>query len=153
MLHAPPLILGLLQGRDRIGPASGFNNRPAKVSLVVATVMAPFVVSSLLEASLEFPKRSATSGARAVPTSLPAIQSLENLVIERARPVLGVPIVCVSYLGPISKFFMHVLSSGGCARMAQDLYWFGQNVPTSSHQCLALPTPLMIKLVVGVTRS
>jgi hypothetical protein len=27
----------------------------------------------------------------------------------------------------------------------QDLYWFGQNVPTSNHRQLALPAPLMIK--------
>jgi hypothetical protein len=33
----------------------------------------------------------------------------------------------------------------------QDLYWFRQNVPTSSHRWLALPAPLMIKLVVGIT--
>jgi hypothetical protein len=36
-------------------------------------------------------------------------------------------------------------------RRAQDLYWFGQNVSTFSHRCLALPAPLMIKLIVGVT--
>jgi hypothetical protein len=29
--------------------------------------------------------------------------------------------------------------------VAQDLYWFGQNVPISSHRQLVLPTPLMIK--------
>jgi hypothetical protein len=28
---------------------------------------------------------------------------------------------------------------------AQDLYWFGEDVPTSSHRQLALPAPLMIK--------
>jgi hypothetical protein len=37
--------------------------------------------------------------------------------------------------------------------MPQDSYWFGQNVPTSKHRWLALQTPLMIKLVVGVTSS
>jgi hypothetical protein len=61
--------------------------------------------------------------------------------------------VSVSYLASTSKFIVRVLSSGGCARRAQDLYWFGQNVPTSSHRWLALPAPLMIKLVVGVTSS
>jgi hypothetical protein len=30
-------------------------------------------------------------------------------------------------------------------RWAQDLYWFGQNVPTSSHRRPALPAPLTIK--------
>jgi hypothetical protein len=35
----------------------------------------------------------------------------------------------------------------------QDLYWFGQNVLTSSHRWLTLPIPLMIKLVVGVKCS
>jgi hypothetical protein len=29
--------------------------------------------------------------------------------------------------------------------VAQDLYWFGKNVPTSNHWRLALPAPLMIK--------
>jgi hypothetical protein len=38
-------------------------------------------------------------------------------------------------------------------RKEHDLYWFGQNIPTSSHWWLALPAPLMIKLVVGVTSS
>jgi hypothetical protein len=38
-----------------------------------------------------------------------------------------------------------------CARKAQGLYWFGQNVPTSSHQWIALPAAFMIKLIVGVT--
>lgn len=28
---------------------------------------------------------------------------------------------------------------------AQDLYWFGQNVPTSHHRQLALPAPMKIK--------
>jgi hypothetical protein len=46
---------------------------------------------------------------------------------------------------------VRVPGSGGCARRAQGLYWFQQNVPASSHQWLALPTPWMIKLVVGVT--
>jgi hypothetical protein len=30
-------------------------------------------------------------------------------------------------------------------RWTQDLYWFGQNVPTFSHRWLAVPAPLMIK--------
>jgi hypothetical protein len=40
---------------------------------------------------------------------------------------------------------VHVLGFGRYARWAQDLYWFMQNVSTSSHLRLALPTPLMIK--------
>jgi hypothetical protein len=60
-------------------------------------------------------------------------------------------IVSVSYLTPTSKFIVRVPGSGGCARRAQGLYWFRQNVPTFSHRWLVLPTPLMIKLVVGVT--
>jgi hypothetical protein len=59
--------------------------------------------------------------------------------------------VGVSYLALITKFIVRITSSRG--RRAQDLYWFRQSVPTSSHQWLALPTPLMIKLVVGVTSS
>jgi hypothetical protein len=61
--------------------------------------------------------------------------------------------VGVLYLAPTSKFIVCVLSSRGCARRAQDLYWFGQNVPTSSHRWLALPAPLIIKCVVWVTSS
>jgi hypothetical protein len=61
--------------------------------------------------------------------------------------------VGVSYLAPTSKFIVRVLGSGGRAQRAQDLYRFGQNVPTSSHRWLALPVPLMIKLLVGVTGS
>jgi hypothetical protein len=59
-------------------------------------------------------------------------------------------VVSVSYLTLTSKFIVCVPSSGGCARRAQGLYWFGQNVPISIHWWLALLTPLMIKLVVGV---
>jgi hypothetical protein len=61
--------------------------------------------------------------------------------------------VGVSYLAPTSKLIMCVPGSKGCVRRTQDLYWFGQNVPTSSHRWLALPAPLMIKFVVGVTSS
>jgi hypothetical protein len=62
-------------------------------------------------------------------------------------------IVGVSYLAPTSKFIVRVSGSGGCARRAQDLYWFTQNVSTSSHRWLVLPAPLMIKLVLWVTSS
>jgi hypothetical protein len=61
------------------------------------------------------------------------------------------PLVGVSYLAPTSKFIVRGLGFRGCARRAQGLYWFGQNIPTSSHQWLALPAPLIIKLVVRVT--
>jgi hypothetical protein len=122
MLRAPPLVLGFLQGRVCSETTSGLSNHPAKASLVVATVVASFIVSSLPGASSEFLEHSAILGARVVPTSLPAIQSLENLVAERARPLLGMPIVCVLYLALTSKFIMRVLSSGGCAQRAQDLY-------------------------------
>jgi hypothetical protein len=53
--------------------------------------------------------------------------------------------VGVSNLTPTSKFVVCVPGFGRCARSAQDLYWFEQNIPTSSHRRLALPTPLMIK--------
>jgi hypothetical protein len=59
----------------------------------------------------------------------------------------------VSYLAATSKFIICVLGSEGCARRAQHLYWLGQNVSTSNHWWLALPAPLMIKLVVEVTSS
>jgi hypothetical protein len=53
--------------------------------------------------------------------------------------------VSVLNLALISKFIVRVLRYRVCARWAKDLYWFGQNVPTSSHRWLALPTSLMIK--------
>jgi hypothetical protein len=61
--------------------------------------------------------------------------------------------VGVSYLTSTSKFIMSIPGSGGCVQRAQDLYWSGQNISTSIHWCLELSTPLMIKLVVEVTRS
>jgi hypothetical protein len=82
-----------------------------------------------------------------------AIRSLDDLNAERARPLHGEPTIGVSYLSLTSKFIVCVSGSRGCARMPQDSYWFGQNVPTSKHRWLALQTPLMIKLVVGVTSS
>jgi hypothetical protein len=36
----------------------------------------------------------------------------------------------VSYLALTSKFIVSVPGSSGCARRAQGLYWFGQNVST-----------------------
>jgi hypothetical protein len=39
---------------------------------------------------------------------------------------------------------VHVPGSWKCTQWAQDLYWFGQNVPTSSLWLLALSTPLLI---------
>jgi hypothetical protein len=82
-----------------------------------------------------------------------AIWSLDDLVVEHASPLHGAPTVGVSYLAPISKFIICVPGFRGCAWRAQDLYWFGESVPTSSHRWLALSVPLMIKLVVGVTSS
>jgi hypothetical protein len=55
------------------------------------------------------------------------------------------PTISVSNLAPTSKFIVRVLGSGGCARLTQDLYWFGQNIPTSCHWRLVLPAPLMIR--------
>jgi hypothetical protein len=65
--------------------------------------------------------------------------------VECASPLPGVPTVGVSNLALASKFIVRVLGSRRCAWWAQDLYWFGQNVPTSSHRRLALRGPLMIK--------
>jgi hypothetical protein len=65
--------------------------------------------------------------------------------MECAIPLPGAPTVGVSNLALISKFIVRVLGSGRCAWWAQDLYCFGQNVPTSSHQRLVLSGPLMIK--------
>jgi hypothetical protein len=53
--------------------------------------------------------------------------------------------ISVSNLALTSKFIVRVPGSGGWTWWAQDLYWFGQNVPTSSYRRFALPTPLMIK--------
>jgi hypothetical protein len=54
-------------------------------------------------------------------------------------------LVGVSNLAPTIKFIVHVFGSGGCGRWAKDLYWFVQNIPTSSHRWLVLPAPLMVK--------
>jgi hypothetical protein len=48
-------------------------------------------------------------------------------------------------LTPTSKFIVRIPGSKRCAWWVQDLYWFGQNIPNSSHRRLALPAPLMIK--------
>jgi hypothetical protein len=48
-------------------------------------------------------------------------------------------------LAPTTKFIMRVAGYRRCARWVQDLRWFEQNVPTSSHRQLALSTPLIIK--------
>jgi hypothetical protein len=39
---------------------------------------------------------------------------------------------------------VHVLGSGRCDRRVPGLYWFSQNVPTSSLRWLALLTPLLL---------
>jgi hypothetical protein len=101
---------------------------------------------SLLTMKSRILKRMVVPGVRTTPLSLPAIQNLDDLVAEHASPLPGTPNIGVSYLTPTSKFTVRVPSSRGCARRAQDLYWFRQNVPT-------LLTLLMIKLVVGVTCS
>jgi hypothetical protein len=72
-----------------------------------------------------------------------AFQSLENFVAERASPLPGASNVGVPNLATTSKFIVRIPE--GCAKWAQDLYWFGKNVRTSSLQWLALPAPLMIK--------
>jgi hypothetical protein len=71
--------------------------------------------------------------------------ALEELRREFLNLVPRVPPIGVSSLALTCKFIVHVSGSRRCARWAQDLNWFGQNVPTFSHQRLALPTPLMIK--------
>jgi hypothetical protein len=65
--------------------------------------------------------------------------------VERTSPLPGAPTVGVLNLAPTSKFSLRVPGSEWCVWWAQDLYWFGQNVPTSHHRRLALPIPLMIK--------
>jgi hypothetical protein len=102
-----------------------------------------------LKGRLRLPKWITVPGGRL--SLLLTIQSLDNLVAERAMPLPGAPIVGVPYLALTSKFIVHVPGSRGCAQRAQGLYWFGQNVPTSSHRRLEVPTPLMIKVIVGVT--
>jgi hypothetical protein len=65
--------------------------------------------------------------------------------VERASPQPGKPTVGVSNLASTNRFIVRVPGSGRCARWAQGLDWFGQNVPTSNHRRFALPVPLMIK--------
>ena len=61
------------------------------------------------------------------------------------KPLPDTLIVGISNIVSISKFIVRVPGSGRCAQWAQDLYWFEQNVPTSSNRWLVLPAPLMIK--------
>jgi hypothetical protein len=65
--------------------------------------------------------------------------------VEHTSPLPGASTVDISNLAPISKFIVRVSGSGWCVRWAQDLYWFRQNLHTSSHRWLGLPAPLMIK--------
>jgi hypothetical protein len=88
-------------------------------------------VSSLPRALPEFPKRSVTPGARATPTSFPAIWSLENVVVEHARPIPGVPSAVVSYLAPTSNIIVCVLGYGGCVCEGRKIYF--HSVRTSLH--------------------
>jgi hypothetical protein len=67
--------------------------------------------------------------------------SLKSFVVN----VQALPSFSVSNLASTSKFIVRVLGFKRYARWTQDLYWFRQNVPTSSHWWLALPTPWMIK--------
>jgi hypothetical protein len=91
---------------------------------------------SLLKEKSMLSKQIAISGDRLA--SWLAILSLKNLVVN----VQALPSFSVSNLASTIKFIVRVL---GFKWYAQDLYWFRQNVPTSSHWWLALLTPLMIK--------
>jgi hypothetical protein len=75
----------------------------------------------------------------------PPSQSVLGHDDEATMKTEDLPLVSVSNLALTSKFIVRVLGLGACARWAQDLYWFRQNVPTSNHQRLALPAPLMVK--------
>jgi hypothetical protein len=54
--------------------------------------------------------------------------------------------LCRCFEPPLRQvnFYVRVLGSGRCARRAQGLYWFGQNVPSSSLRRLTLPAPVLI---------
>jgi hypothetical protein len=54
-------------------------------------------------------------------------------------------VIGVSNLAPTIKFIVRVPGSRRCVRWVHDLYWFGQDIPTFSHQGLVLPAPLIIK--------
>jgi hypothetical protein len=70
------------------------------------------------------------------------------MVVGQGTLILG-----ISYLVPTSKIIVHISGSRGCTQRALGLYWFGQDIPTSSHWWHALPVPLMIKLIIGVTNG
>jgi hypothetical protein len=67
---------------------------------------------------------------------------------RKRKSLPGTSTIGVSNLALKSKFNACVSGSRGCARWA---YWFRKNVPTSSHQWLALPAPLMVKTRSRVT--
>jgi hypothetical protein len=54
---------------------------------------------------------------------------------------------CQCFEPPMSEFVLRVWPRW-CARGHNDVYWFGQNVPTSSSRLLVL---LALKFIVGVT--
>jgi hypothetical protein len=92
----------------------------------------------------------AVSGVQTAPLSLIAIRSLDNLIAECARPLPGTPTVGVSYHAPTIKFIVRVPGSVGCAQGVRFILVRAEHFYFQSLVACAT-TPLMIKLIVGVT--
>jgi hypothetical protein len=103
---------------------------------------------SLLRTKSRLPKRMVIP--RVQTTSWPAIQILKEMSRTCKAPTWRANCRCFE-LAPTSKLICMHSGSGRCAQWAQNLYWFGQNDPTSSLWRLVLPAPCCSMLVVGVT--
>jgi hypothetical protein len=77
-----------------------------------------------------------------------AIRGLGVDVKTRKRPLPGTATVGVSYHQLVNLDY--AFWPGWCARVHKDLYYFWQNIPTSSSRWLVL---LVLKFVVGVTNG
>jgi hypothetical protein len=131
------------------GPSSALTIVPRFPDRGRQAFRAPDPFSFVVEGEVEVLETDRRSGsAIGVATCHP---ELAKFRIGTRKSLPRTSTVRVSNLAPTIKFIVHALGSRGCARWAQDLYWFGQNVPISSHQWLALPAPLMIKTYSSVT--
>jgi hypothetical protein len=101
------------------------------------------IIPSLLTMKSRLSKRMVILRAQTIPWS--AIRSLERLLRTRWPPTWCTNYRCFKPM--LRQVNLNVLVPwfGWCGLWAQDLYWFGQNVPTSSLWRLALPTPLLLK--------
>jgi hypothetical protein len=145
--HAPPSVVLL----------RGLSWRPPK-PLVMSTkpfikgdwaFEALIIFSSLSTTKSRLPKQIVVLGAQT--TSWLAIRILVKIALRTSKaPIWRDNCRCFKP-ARTSKFVCMCSGSEWCAQWVHDLYWFGQNVPTSSLPWLAVLTLCCPMLVVGVT--